>query len=137
MRNILFLLMNAFCLISCEPDGNLTNDDPRFDIGNAVLLSSGTFEPTSGITVTGSAKIFTKNGKRNVTLDGFAISDGPDLKVYLSASDSPSEFINLGALTSATVYAIPDHVDLDDYPYILIHCQRFNHLFAVARMEGL
>jgi hypothetical protein len=39
--------------------------------------------PTSGINVTGSAKIW--NGNQNeVRLENFSVSSGPDLKVYLS-----------------------------------------------------
>lgn len=131
MEKILFLLISLFCLVSCEME-----DGPEvLDIGNTVLLSEGTFEPTSGINVSGSAKIYTRNGQRKVVLDGFSISNGPDLKVYLSASDSPSDFINLGALTTATAYSIPDQVNLADYPYVLIHCQQYNHLFAIAEQE--
>jgi hypothetical protein len=124
MKKILFLLFSAFCLISCEADDDVN-----------VELSKGTFEPTSGIDVTGSAKIYLKNGERKVVLDNFSISEGPDLKVYLSTSAAPDTFINLGDLTEATEYSIPSQVNLGTYSYVLIHCQQYNHLFAIAHQE--
>ncbi|MCL9804407.1 DM13 domain-containing protein [Flavobacterium amniphilum] len=128
MKKILFLVMAAFSLFSCEADGDLS-------LGNPVLVSGGEFEPTSGITVTGSAKIYSENNQRKVVLDNFSISEGPDLKVYLSTSSAPTTFINLGDLTTATEYSIPKNLDLDAYPYVLIHCQQYNHLFAVSKQE--
>ena len=124
MKKILFLFFAAFCLISCEADDTVN-----------LELSAGTFKPTSGIDVTGSAKIYLKNGERKVVLEDFSISEGPDLKVYLSTSSSPDTFINLGDLTTATEYSIPKNVDLKAYTYVLIHCQQYNHLFAIAKQE--
>jgi hypothetical protein len=128
MKKILFLVFSVISLISCEADGDLS-------LGNPVLLSDGVFEPTSGITVTGSAKIYNENRHRKVVLEDFSISEGPDLKVYLSTSASPDTFVNLGDLTTASEYAIPDNVDLIMYSYVLIHCQQYNHLFAIAKQE--
>ena len=128
MKKIVFILLAAFGLLSCETDDDAPLQDP-------VLLSNGQFEATSGITVTGSAKIYRYNGQRKVVLENFSISEGPDLKVYLSTSNSPETFVNLGDLTTATEYPIPNQVNLVDYPYVLIHCQQYNHLFAIAEQE--
>ena len=125
MKKIAFRVLAAFSLMSCEND----------DAPDPVILSAGQFEPTSGITVTGSAKIYKYNGQRKVLLENFSVSEGPDLKVYLSTTNSPATFINLGDLTTATEYAIPNQVNLADYRYVLIHCQQFNHLFAIAQQE--
>jgi hypothetical protein len=100
----------------------------------ADLKYHGTFEPTSGIIVTGSAKIYLENGQYKVVLDNFSISDGPDLKVYLSKAATPNDFVNLGNLTSQTVYPIPTSVNLANYSHLLIHCQQYNHLFAIATL---
>lgn len=127
MKKILLLLFTVLCLISCEKDDA--------SLGNETQLSEGVFEPTTGINVTGSAKIYSKNGERKVVLENFTISEGPDLKVYLSTSAAPDTFINLGDLNPATEYSIPDGVNLGTYSYVLIHCQQYNHLFAIAKQE--
>ncbi|WP_300565919.1 DM13 domain-containing protein [Flavobacterium sp.] len=133
------IIVSVFILlfVSCEKEGDLTTGN-NFNntISNvAVLASSGTFTATSGISVTGEAKIYIGNNTKEIVLENFTISDGPDLKVYLSKSSTPDEFINLGGLTAATVYSIPQQVDLSQYKYVLIHCQQYNHLFAIAELK--
>lgn len=137
MKKIASLLFVLLALSSCEVEGNLTRDaeDIIVDTNVDVLKYSGNFIPTSGIEVAGDAKIYANTATGNfVKLENFNISGGPDLKVYLSKTDSPSDFVNLGALTSASTYAIPAQVNLADYPFVLIHCQQYNHLFAIAAL---
>lgn len=132
----LFIFPLLFLIFSCQQEGELThtaqNSIPISSV--AMLKCHGTFVPTSGITVSGEAKIYQEGNQHKVKLDNFSISSGPDLKVYLSKSDVPSEFVNLGNLTSQTVYPIPAGVNLDDYSHVLIHCQQYSHLYAIAEL---
>lgn len=136
MKTKLLLIPIFFFFWSCEEQGELTRDALQNNsiITGSVLRYSGNFLPTSGISVNGQAKIYQYGNIHQVALDNFAISEGPDLKVYLSKSATPVEFINLGNLTSARVYSIPVQVDFSQYKYVLIHCQQYNHLFAVAEL---
>ncbi|WP_445452811.1 DM13 domain-containing protein [Flavobacterium sp. 25HG05S-40] len=131
----IFLIPFAILLASCQEEGVLTQDREVVVVTPmSELKYFGTFTPTSGITVDGEAKIYLENGQHKVQLENFTISDGPDLKVYLSKAATPTEFVNLGNLTSQTVYAIPANVTIDDYSHVLIHCQQYNHLFAIAEL---
>jgi hypothetical protein len=131
----LFLLTAFFLFASCQEEGKLTRSVEETVISpNAILKYYGNFEPTNGILVSGEAKIYQEGSQFKVKLDNFSISSGPDLKVYLSKSAVPSEFVNLGNLTSQTVYPIPANANVADYPYVLIHCQQYSHLFAVAHL---
>ena len=135
MKKLFVLLPILFLLYSCQEEGELTKSIPDTAISaNANLKYYGNFEPTSGITVSGEAKIYQEGNQYKVKLDNFTISDGPDLKVYLSKSSTPTQFVNLGNLTSQTVYSIPSTVNVDDYSHVLIHCQQYNHLFAIATL---
>lgn len=136
MKKITPLLLFFLVITSCEIEGELTQDavETPVIVTENQLLSSGTFAPTSGINVAGGVKIYSENNQKFVQLTDFSISNGPDLKVYLSKTDNPSQFVNLGALTSATIYAIPSEVNVADYPFVLIHCQQYNHLFAIAAL---
>lgn len=137
MKKFSFFFMLTLLLTSCEVEGELTRDAVEEEVSNeAVLKYSGTFNPTSGINVQGGVKIYQQNNIYTLKLDGFSISDGPDLKVYLSKADSPSEFVNLGNLNPNVTYQIPSQVNLADYPYVLIHCQQYNHLFAIAALQS-
>ncbi len=136
MKTKLLLLVLSGLLFSCEQESSLTQDAaaPIINEQTATLQKQGVFAPTSGITVKGSAKIFLDNDQNKLELVDFSISSGPDLKVYLSKSNTPTEFVNLGNLTAATVYSIPKDIDVKQYPFVLIHCQQYNHLFAVAEL---
>jgi hypothetical protein len=136
MKTKFLLLVFAGLLFSCEQESDLTQDvaAPVINEQTATLQKQGVFAPTSGITVKGSAKIFLDNDQNKMELVDFSISSGPDLKVYLSKTNTPTEFVNLGNLTAATVYSIPKDIDVKQYPFVLIHCQQYNHLFAVAEL---
>ncbi|UPT69560.1 MAG: DM13 domain-containing protein [Flavobacterium sp. JAD_PAG50586_2] len=131
----LFLFPILFLILSCQEEGELTKSVTSTEISpNAILKYHGNFEPTAGIIVSGEAKIYQEANQYKVKLDAFSISSGPDLKVYLSKSATPSEFVNLGNLTSQTVYPIPANVAITNYSHVLIHCQQYSHLFAVAAL---
>ncbi|MFE3868463.1 DM13 domain-containing protein [Flavobacterium sp. LS2P90] len=132
---LLFLPVFLF-LFSCEVEGDLTRDliPVIVDQPSTITKLLGTFAPTSGISVQGKATIFLENNQYKLKLVDFSISSGPDLKVYLSKCNTPTDFFNLGNLNPTTVYSIPQNIEIKDYRFVLIHCQQYNHLFAVAEL---
>jgi hypothetical protein len=132
----LLLLPLFFLLYSCEEKGELTKDGFNFATvtQGASLKYHGVFIATSGISVAGEANIYLENNQYKIVLDHFTISEGPDLKVYLSTTATPDNFVSLGNLTAATVYNIPQGIDVAAYSYVIIHCQQYNHLFATAQL---
>lgn len=133
MKKILALQILLFVIISCEKEGEFTQtNNQTINLNTAVLLKTGQFTTTSGISGSGSVKIYSENNLRKLVLENYTIENGPDLKVYLSTTDAPNTFVNLGNLNAETVYTIPNSVDLNVYKYVLIHCQQYNHLFAIA-----
>jgi hypothetical protein len=136
MRTFLILSVALFSLISCEKEGEFTQtNNQTINLTAAVLLKTGQFTTTSGISGSGSVKIYAENNQRKLVLENYSIENGPDLKVYLSTTDQPNTFINLGNLNPETVYSIPSSVDLNVYKYVLIHCQQYNHLFAISLLN--
>ncbi|CAM3484536.1 DM13 domain-containing protein [Flavobacterium longum] len=138
MKHLLFAVA-AILMLSCEAEGDLT----RREIGSlpigagAERLYSGTFSGTPGIEASGTAAIIRDGDDIKLSFEYFLISAGPDLKVYLSTSASPDTFINLGALGNGMTqnYAVPPGVDFSLYNHVLIHCQQYNHLYAVAHLN--
>ena len=139
MKTICILLFLSIVCSSCEVEGDLTRSELRNTsvAPNAELKFMGNFSPESGINVTGGVKIYQSNNLYQLQLDDFTISGGPDLKVYLSQSSTPTEFVNLGNLNPTVIYNIPPQVNLNVYKYVLIHCQQYNHLFAVALLTEI
>lgn len=137
MKKMVLISIALIILNACQEEGELTHDKVIAPIeATSELQYSGEFYATSGITVSGQANIYLEGSKHRVQLENFSVSSGPDLKVYLSKSASPSEFVNLGNLTAATVYDIPEGVNPMDYSHVLIHCQQYNHLFAIAPLTS-
>ncbi len=136
MKKILIIPI-LFALTSCEVEGGLLKQKNQnsTDLNQLSVSKEGVFIATSGISVQGKAKLYLKGTKNIVILEGFSISSGPDLKVYLSKKDTPFEFVNLGSLNSPYEYVVPEQVKIEDYPYVLIHCQQYNHLFAVSNLK--
>ena len=98
MRKILFFQIIVL-LLSCEKQGDFSKNSSNETIStNALLLSHGDFVPTSGIICTGKSKIYRDNNQVKLELSEFSISQGPDLKVYLSKTSLPEEFVTLGII---------------------------------------
>jgi hypothetical protein len=73
-------------------------------------VAAGNFMPTSGINVTGSAKIYLNGNQNEVRLENFSVSSGPDLKVYLSKRYT-NRFCESRQFNIFEVYAIPTQVN--------------------------
>ncbi|MGH2723498.1 MAG: DM13 domain-containing protein [Actinomycetota bacterium] len=84
-------------------------------------------------------------GKRFLRFESFSTSNGPDLRVYLSAKPASEdwrgydrEFVDLGELKGNIGdqnYEIPADVDLDRYRSAVVWCRRFTVGFAVAPLR--
>ncbi|MCX6319041.1 MAG: DM13 domain-containing protein [Bacteroidetes bacterium] len=108
------------------------------DTTKAILRFSAPFYNGPYGTVSGEAKIFDDAGRLQLKLAGVNISNGPDLHVYISRELLPANYIDLGRLQSTSgnqVYAIPGNPDFSQYRFVLVHCQRFNHLFGSAELR--
>ena len=84
-----------------------------------------------------------ENGSHVVRLEGFATSNGPDVRVYLvrgsdgtnDAAIKQGDFIDLGALKGNIGdqnYVVPADVDLDAYQAVSIWCRRFSVNFGAT-----
>jgi hypothetical protein len=83
------------------------------------------------------------DGKRALRLTEFETSNGPDVRIYLTAaafekgndSIGPAGFIDLGAMKGNKGdqnYEIPADADLDKFINVTIWCRRFGVNFATA-----
>jgi hypothetical protein len=105
-------------------------------------LSTGTFRSYEHATTGRARVIATADGRRYVRFEGFETSNGPALKVYLSATPASGpgdsfddRFVDLGDLKGnigSQNYAIPGDVRLDGYRSVVVWCKRFSVPFAAA-----
>lgn len=136
-RNIIvsYLLLN---LAGCAKDASPVNPIEEKVGDNAVLQAAGDFGDGPYGHVSGKALVYDSAGYLKLQLKNLNATNGPDLKVYLSQERVPLHFISLGSLKSTMgnqVYGIPGTPDWRDYPYVLVHCEAYNHLFGSAPLK--
>lgn len=143
MRPIVILIGWLFVLcISCTKGTSDTVDvidmpAPPIDSSITSILYEGSFENGPYGVISGKAKILKTGTKLQLRLEGFEVSNGPDLKVYLSEQVQPVDFFRIGSLKAFRgdqLYDINSNPDFEKYRYVLIHCEKFNHLFGSALM---
>jgi Electron transfer DM13 len=107
-----------------------------------VLLARGGFEPVSH-SARGTARVIRTPSGRVLTLTGFEVDNGPDLRVYVVNGPARSEaevdeFTDLGALKGNKgnqQYELPRQIDLDRPHTVVIWCRAFSVNFARAPLS--
>ncbi|MGR3467115.1 MAG: DM13 domain-containing protein [Shimia sp.] len=110
-----------------------------------AVLASGTFTDADRVHQgMGQAQLVTRaDGRVALQLSDFEVTNGPDLKVYLSAHPDPTssadvkgaDFLSLGTLKGNVgdqSYLLPEGVDAAAYGSVVIWCEQFGVLFSPA-----
>jgi hypothetical protein len=101
---------------------------------------SGTFSGAGdGIhNASGTARVLhLDDGSSVLRLEGFSVTNGPDLFVYLSTDRTASDYVDLGMLKANSGnqnYELPDGVDLSKYDNVIIWCKSFSVYFGGAQL---
>ena len=106
------------------------------------LLARGAFEGVAH-SASGTASVISTPRGRVLTLTGFEVSNGPDLRVYVVAGPARSEaevdeFTDLGAQKGNKgnqQYDLSGRVDLDRPHTVVIWCRAFSVNFARAPLS--
>ena len=128
--------------------------NPLASLGPRSSTSGGTTAPGARALYSGTLRslehassgrvevIGLADGSRSLRLEDLRTSNGPDLRVYLSAAPASGDwhgydrdYVDLGALKAnigSQNYVIGSTVDLDRYRRAVIWCRRFKVGFAVA-----
>ena len=138
MRWFLFITFVGAFSLSCKKDVAPTAPvQEHVDTTTAEVKFDGLFMNGPFGAVSGTAKIYEDSGAYQVALIDMTISNGPDLHVYLSREEQPIHFIDFGKLKSTSgnqVYPVVNTPDFSQYKFVLIHCQKYNHLFGTAQV---
>lgn len=108
-----------------------------------VTVAQGNFIPRGRYSGEGDAIVLNDGSEqRFVRFENFSTDNGPDLRVYLSASDAngdsgafDDDFVDLGVLKGNIGdqnYEIPVGVDLSVYDTVVVWCVRFSTPFTAA-----
>lgn len=140
MKHLVIISAFALFLFSCSKKNNTPTTPLNNTVDTAIAISkyAGMFINGPYGNVSGAAKIYFQNNQYKLALENVAITNGPDLHVYISKEIQPATFIDLGSLQSVAgnqLYIIPGNPDFSQYKYALVHCKQFNHLFGSAELR--
>lgn len=138
--------------VSTEPEANAAPADAtsvteapaaEAPAPQIVTLAQGSFVPLGRYSGEGTAVVLNDGSEqRFLRFESFSTDNGPDLRVYLSASDANADsatfdddFIDLGVLKGNIGdqnYEIPPDVDLSVHDTVVVWCVRFSTPFTAA-----
>jgi len=99
-------------------------------------LKSGTFEGLAGHDAEGIAKIIQGNDMTFLRFENFQVTNGPDLRVYLTSDGDVKNGIHLEKLKGSKGsqnYSLDD-IDVGIYDIVVIYCQPFGVYFGQAEL---
>jgi hypothetical protein len=110
------------------------------------ILARGSFRPLEHGASGEALIVRLADGSRYLRLEDLNVSNGPDLRVYLSvlpASDDwyvydDDEYVDLGDLKGnigSQNYRLPEDLDLSRFKSAVVWCRRFSVGFAVAPLD--
>lgn len=101
------------------------------------IVKTGTFEGLAGHQAEGIAKILEVNGESFLRFEEFDVTNGPDLRVYLTPNGDVHDGIHLDKLKGSKGnqnYSLDD-IDTDVYNTVIIYCQPFGAYFGQAELN--
>ena len=118
-------------LVSETMDEMVKDSEPGIEI-----LKSGTFEGLAGHDAEGIAKIIQVNDMNFLRFENFQVTNGPDLRVYITPDGDVKNGIHLEKLKGSKGdqnYSL-DGIDVSVYDTVVIYCQPFGVYFGQAEL---
>ena len=106
--------------------------------GAIEIVGSGTFEGLYGHSATGTAQLIRIEDQAYLRFEDFAVTNGPDLKVYLTPTGDVGDgklLADLKGSRGSQNYPLSGE-DLEIAGYVVIYCQPFHVYFASAQLAG-
>ena len=106
------------------------------EVSTPEILKSGEFSGLAGHQAKGIAKIIQVNDMSFLRFEDFEVTNGPDLRVYVTQNGDVHDGIHLEKLKGsrgAQNYSLED-IDVGVYDTVVIYCQPFGVYFAEATL---
>ncbi len=102
-----------------------------------VITKTGEFEGLAGHKAEGIAKIIQANDMTFLRFENFEVTNGPDLRVYITPEGDVHQGIQLEKLkgSKGDQNYLLENIDLGVYDTVVIYCQPFGVYFGQASLE--
>jgi len=110
--------------------------DMMGDEQSIVVVKSGNFDGLAGHYAEGLAKIIEIEGSTFLRFEDFEVTNGPDLRVYITQDGDVKNGIHLEKLKGSKGnqnYELND-IDIEQYNSVVIYCQPFGVYFGEAEL---
>ena len=101
------------------------------------IVKAGEFMGLAGHNAQGIAKIIQVDDRTFLRFENFEVTNGPDLRVYITKDGNVKEGIHLEKLKGSRGdqnYLLKD-IDIGDYDSVVIYCQPFGAYFGKAALN--
>jgi hypothetical protein len=103
---------------------------------DVLILRTGQFEGLVGHHASGTAKIISVGDKQYLRFENFEVTNGPDLRVYLTNGGDVKTGFHLEKLKGSRGdqnYSL-ESIDADKYDTVVVYCQPFGVHFGQAKL---
>lgn len=133
-----------------EPDRTVNEDMPAMSTSEEIenqpiLISQGNFEDADSFHQGSGRAAFYQlpDDSHLIRFEDFEVTNGPDLRVILTKSPTPSlddvkngvELAKLKGNKGNQNYELPEDIDPNDYKAIVIYCSPFSVIFSTASLN--
>ncbi len=118
--------------VSEEMD-EMKSDSPESSV---ETLKTGSFEGLAGHYADGTAKIIKVGDLTYLRFENFEVTNGPDLRVYLTSEGDVKNGLHLEKLkgSKGNQNYLLENIDLQIYDTVIIYCQPFGVYFGEAQL---
>ena len=118
--------------VSEEMD-EMKSDSPESSV---ETLKTGSFEGLAGHYADGTAKIIKVGDSTFLRFENFEVTNGPDLRVYLTSEGDVKNGLHLEKLkgSKGDQNYLLENIDLQMYDTVVIYCQPFGVYFGEAQL---
>ena len=116
-----------------EDMDEMTSDSPESSV---EILKTGSFEGLAGHYADGTAKIIKVGDLTYLRFENFEVTNGPDLRVYLTSEGDVKNGLHLEKLKGSRgdQNYLLENIDLQIYDTVIIYCQPFGVYFGEAQL---
>ncbi len=129
------VMVKAETMIATVSEGmdEMKPDSPESSV---EILKTGSFEGLAGHYADGTAKIIKVGDLTYLRFENFEVTNGPDLRVYLTSEGDVKNGLHLEKLkgSKGDQNYLLENIDLQMYDTVIIYCQPFGVYFGEAQL---
>jgi len=130
------VMVKAETMVTTVSEGmdEMKPDSPESSV---EILKTGSFEGLAGHYADGTAKIIKVGDLTYLRFENFEVTNGPDLRVYLTSEGDVKNGLHLEKLkgNKGDQNYLLENIDLQMYDSVIIYCQPFGVYFGEAQLD--